>query len=122
MSKTRAEKFIFAGAFGWLVRFEYSDSWMDFKAYEMCAEDDDGTRLFHRRGAINGMDMTSNPDEGEVLSGFVKWDGCCEINFMEHNEGRPHFCHRRDVKSLGDILLAVYDLAAEIWPGFEGNR
>ncbi len=113
-TKTKGELFwTDVGTFGWLVRYEHSDTWMDFKAYEVVGENgnngqpDDGARLYHRKGADRGEDMTTDPDAADELWGYVKWDGCCEFKWADE---QPHFCGRADVASFAEVLTKLHAL------------
>lgn len=108
--KTKGETWLDVGHFGWFVRYEYSDTWLDFVAYEAIAEGvhpDPGKKWFERKGGRGGLVQTDNPDEAEeVVSGYIKWDGCAEYT-MAHQ----HFCGADDVKKFANGLIAVHRMA-----------
>ena len=113
-TKTRGELFWSdVGTFGWLVRYEHSGTWMAFKAYEVVGENgnngqpDDGARLYAIKGAQFGHEMTTSPEQAEVLDGFVKWDGCCEIH---PSDEQPHFCGRADIAAYAEVLTRLHAL------------
>lgn len=112
-TKVKGEKWLDVGPLGWLVRYEHTETWMDFLAYEAIGEngknghDDDGAKLFRRDGAAHSDDMTTKPEEAEVLGGFVKWDGCCEIRWPDK---QPHFCGRADVAAFAKVLAELHAL------------
>jgi hypothetical protein len=113
------------GPFGWYVRYEVrGDYWMDFWAYEPCARDvgegweggpATGTRHFQKKDGAGG-EGTLDLAEAECMSGFVKWDGCCEVRWRE---GQEHFCGRSSLGDFGRALLAIHDLAAGLIPAFD---
>jgi hypothetical protein len=119
--KQTGERWLDIGACGWLIRYTLANEcWMDFKAYEAlgkdyepAANDPYGGAIFRRKGVRGSGNETENPDEAESIDGFVKWDGCSEIE-----TGRQHFCGRADVESFGKVLVAIHDLARDVIPKF----
>lgn len=113
MTKTKGEAWLDVGLFGWLVRYEYTDTWLDFLAYEAIGEsgnnghDDDGAKLFRRKGEARGDGVTTTPEEAVALGGFVKWDGCCEFTWPDE---KPHFCGREDVAAFAKVLTELHAL------------
>ncbi len=104
-TKTKGEKWLDIGM-GWLVRYEHSDTWMSFKAYEvMCTAIDGTDKQFHLKGARDGMSSTPDPDKADCLDGFVKWDGCCEIDL-----GQPHWCGAGDVAQFCEVVRELHKL------------
>ncbi len=51
------------------------------------------------------MDMTSVLHEAESMDGYVKWDGCCEIEL-----GQPHWCGASDVADFCKVLTELHKL------------
>jgi hypothetical protein len=110
-TKTRGEKWLDVGSFGWLVRYEHSDTWLDFKAYECVGEESHprvGRKLFYKKDWRTSSDHAETMEEAEVtIDGFVKWDGCSE---MSAGRLSPHFCGRRDVEAYGKALTELHKL------------
>lgn len=118
---TKGEKWLDIGTCGWLVRFEHSDTWLDFVAYEALGENgnngmpDDGMKVYRQKGCTNGNDFVTDPGQAEeTITGFVKWDGCSEMVL-----GHPHFCGRRDVAAFAEVMVAIHDLARDTIPKFD---
>ena len=108
-TKTKGEKWLAVGTFapkGVLVRYEHSDTWLDFKAYEVVATDAAGeVHYFELEGGKGGMDQTDDPEKAAGLGGFVKWDGCAEFYFKQE-----HFCGRHDVDDYCAMLKELHAL------------
>lgn len=49
------------------------------------------------------------------FSGFVKWDGCSNWLIPDSNY-QFHFCGRKEMQKLTDLLQAMFDWAAELMP------
>jgi hypothetical protein len=118
--EVKGEKRIDIGI-GWVVRYEHSDTWLDFRAYEAVGENgnngeaDDGALLFMLAGKRSEHDWTTDVEKAEpTITGFVKWDGCSEMHF-----DRTHFCGRRDVVDFAAVLVAIHDLARDTLPKFD---
>lgn len=104
--KTKGEIWLAIGPLGWLVRYEHTDTWMDYKAYEVVSMSmDESEKSFRRLGATGSGDETDDPDKAESLDGFVKWDGCMEIDM-----GRRHFCGAEDVEQYTTIVRKLHEL------------
>ena len=96
---------------GWLVRFEATDSWMDFHAYEVVGRvADGGPRLFECMGATDIEDLVEDPSEAESISGHVMHDGGYRFDM-----GERHFDSISDVVLFGDVLLAICGIAADVF-------
>jgi hypothetical protein len=109
--KTKGEAFRpELGAFGWLVRYEHTDTWIDFEAFEVVSVEmspNEGAKSYARKGATTGEDTTYDVDDAEpTICGFVKWDGCSEMTL-----GRRHFCGAKDVESFAKAIVALHRLA-----------
>lgn len=53
-----------------------------------------------------------------MLSGSIKWDGCSDITI---DDEPLHFCSRSGMEEFASLLSAIYDLAAELIPSYEGG-
>lgn len=103
--ETKGEKWLDLGCLGWLVRYDHSDHWLNFKAYEVISElvSEPKTKSFRKPDTI---EHTENPDEAEpTISGYVKWDGCCEMTGPT-----PHFCGAQDVASYTKVMQELHRL------------
>ncbi len=109
--KTQGEKWIHIdqpGSFGWFVKYEFSEHWLAFTAYECIGEmcnPDAGKKLFRADKSCEhvGLDEIDKAEVG--IDGFVKWDGCCEMKM-----GRPHFCGSEDVAQLALVMRELHKL------------
>lgn len=110
-TKTKGEKWIDVGSFGWLVRYEHTDTWLDFKAYECIGEEthpNAGRKLFYKKDWRTSSDHAESIEDAEVtVEGFVKWDGCSE---MSAGRLSPHFCGKHDVEAYGQALAEFHKL------------
>lgn len=96
-------------AHGFRLVWSVSDTWADVTAYEMTGTFMDGSPCFELESG-NGCDATENIDEAEVyLSGFVKWDGCTELD-----QGQPHWCGPNGYKKHIALLRHIYIRAHEL--------
>ncbi len=112
---TTGERWLDIGTFGWLVRYEHSDVWMDFHAYESIGQyGPPGNEKLFAGIEHGGNEPVEDPTDAESLSGHVKWDGCAQYDI----DGK-HFCGRDGVEEFGRVLLAIHELAAEVLPKFD---
>lgn len=99
--------------FGFVLRWSVQSHWADVTAWKVEAREADGDPLrieFHRDGATHYPDSTSTPDKAEAyLQGFVKWDGCMELDM-----GQPHWCGAGCVHGHIELLRHVYVRALEL--------
>lgn len=102
MGRVTGEKTLEIGAFGWLVRYEHDDTWLDFKAYEVVSVQG-LTKLYGHDGpnAFAPSPDLVQPD----LEGYVKWDGCCEMTGP-----KPHFCGADDVANHATVMRELHKL------------
>jgi hypothetical protein len=92
---------------------------VEYKIYEIVANDFDGKPLFQRAGSHFHPDPVERLDEAEVyLEGSVKWDGCSNWNLDDPSGGLRHFCSREQLENVGKILAACYDLTPEFCPNY----
>lgn len=96
------------GSFGWFVKYEVSEHWLDFKAYECIGEmcnPDAGKKLFRAEGSCEHVGL-DELDKAEVaIDGYVKWDGCSEMKM-----GQPHFCGSEDVAEYAQVMSELHKL------------
>jgi hypothetical protein len=108
--KKKGEKWINVGHFGWLVRYEHEDHWLDFRAYEVTSRSGpDNKPSFSKRDelrSVPGDQFAESVEDAEVtLEGYVKWDGCCEMSGP-----RPHFCGSHDVAEYAKVMQELHKL------------
>lgn len=89
---------------------------VSYIVFQTLGVDEQGVRWWIKdRDGIFGM--TSNIDEADVyLHGFVKWDGCSNWYFDEQDHAMIHFCGRRGMKRVSDLLFACFDMTEELIP------
>ena len=56
------------------------------------------------------LDTTTDLSQAEpYLEGFIKWDGCCELD-----QGKPHWCSAHHVQKHCDLLRYLYERAPQL--------
>lgn len=108
--KTKGMKHLEIGL-GWLLTYEHSEHWLDFKAYEIIAK---GNDVFQGSSPIpTGKDLYQLPNlqptddlslADPTVEGFVKWDGCCEFA-IDH-----HVCGAQDMLQITQVLQECHKL------------
>lgn len=102
-----------------IVVTEKRSHWLGFKVYHVLGRTENGTRMYNRDGYESSPDPVKDRAAAQVaLSGSIKWDGCSDISF---DDEPLHFCGRDDVQGFAALLSAIYDLAAELIPSYEGG-
>ena len=97
---------------GFTVRWRYWPHWADCEVFAYIGEEMSAPpRMFYNRKDSN---YSPNPvysiDEAEpYLTGFIKWDGCSEFDFMH-----PHWCGPHDYRKHFRLLEALYKRAQEL--------
>ena len=56
-------------------------------------------------------DEVDELDEGEVLNGFIRFDGCMNVLLQE---GYSHFCGRKQTTQYAELFNRIYDKALEV--------
>jgi hypothetical protein len=100
------------GDFGFCVRWRYSSHWADVEVFKYIGKEmSDPPRLFfNRKDWVAGPDPVYSMDEAEVyLEGYIKWDGCCELDM-----GCPHWCGPEDFKQHFRLLEWIYKRSREL--------
>jgi hypothetical protein len=100
------------GEFGFRVRWRVDDYWASVEVYEVVAIECGTERILFAREDQRppSNDDTDNVDEAEkYLEGFIKWDGCTELN-----QGRPHWCGPDGYKKHIALLEYIYKRAFEL--------
>lgn len=99
------------GEFGFRVRWSVSNTWADVAVFDITGRDaNSNVALFNRRDWVALPDPVESIEEAEsYLEGFVKWDGCTELN-----QGQPHWCGPEDYKKHIALLRYIYRRAFEL--------
>lgn len=95
------------GEFGFRLVWSVQDHWADVKAFEIVGRNEDGNPLFDSDDSPNRT-MTTE-DAREYLEGFVKWDGCTELD-----QGSPHWCGPYEYRKHFALLRYIYHRAYEL--------
>lgn len=99
--------------FGFRCKWAVSDHWADVTVYEVVATGGKGEydkKFFDRKpwnGSGDHVEDIALADE--YLEGFVKWDGCTELN-----QGQPHWCGPHGYKKHIAILKYIYQRAHQL--------
>lgn len=56
-----------------------------------------------------------------LASGFVKWDGCLELEVGCSEDGRHHMCGRSSGEKFARALMRIWDEAAKVLPGWNAE-
>jgi hypothetical protein len=91
-NKTLTEDIL--GEFGFRVVWSWTPTWADVKVYaiESRGVDAASTPLFRRNGCTGSGDVVLDIADAEVyMEGFLKWDGCAELD-----QGCHHWCEEQD--------------------------
>lgn len=102
-----------------IVVTERRSHWFGFKIYRVLGRAEDGIRIYNRDGYQSSPDPVEHRSLAQaVISGSIKWDGCSDITV---DDELLHFCGRSDMEEFTALLSAIYDLAAELIPSYEGG-
>lgn len=102
-----------------IVITEKHSHWIGFNVYRVLGKSEGGVRVYNRDGYKSSPDPVEDRAAAQVaLSGSIKWDGCSDITI---DDEPLHFCGRADMEEFTALLSAVYDLAAELIPSYEGG-
>lgn len=99
--------------FGFRCKWEAQSHWADVTVWEVVAlgsSDEPGKKFFDKAPWEGSGNHTENIEEAEkYLDGFVKWDGCTELN-----QGQPHWCGPHGYKKHIAILKYIYQRAHQL--------
>lgn len=102
-----------------IVVIERSSHFLSFIVYCIIGRTEDGTRIYNRDGYESSPDPVEHRSLAQAaLSGSIKWDGCSDITI---DDEPLHFCGRANAQEFAAVLSAIYDLAAELIPSYEGG-
>ena len=95
--------------FGFRCKWAVRDHWADVTIWEVVTYD--GEKKFFDKAPWEGSgNHTDSIDEAEkYLDGFVKSDGCTELN-----QGQPHWCGPRDYKKHIALLKYIWVRAHQL--------
>lgn len=86
--------------------------------YRVLGKTEAGVKMYNRDGYESSPDPVEDRAAAQVaMSGSIKWDGCCDLTI---DDDPLHFCGRSNMEELTTLLSAIYDLAAELIPSYEG--
>lgn len=98
------------GTYGFRLVWSVQDHCASVEAYKVECFDIEGNPLFWRDGSPHNGDATPDYEDAEsYLEGFVKWDGCTELN-----QGQPHWCGPEDYKKHFKLLEHIYKRSFEL--------
>jgi len=90
--------------------WEVDHHWASVKAFKVVAIEDEDRPLFDLEEKTNGNHTTEDVAKASpYLGGFVKWDGCTELD-----QGRPHWCGPREYIQHFNLLRFIYERAFEL--------
>lgn len=98
--------------FGFLIEWDVLDNWADVKVWAqsgVTVPDDgsEGVVLYSSDGC--GADLESTEGAEVYLEGYIKWDGCTELDM-----GRPHWCGPLDWQKHIALLEHIWRTAFEL--------
>lgn len=89
------------------ILWGYQNHWVNVVVFKIESHGEDGP-LF--RSSRNYNDLVSDPNDAEVyLEGYVKWDGCAELN-----QGQPHWCSVDDFQYHCHLIKYIYHRSFEL--------
>jgi len=80
----------------WMVEYYKDDTFIEFEATKIEALDEE-------------VPEKSKLEEVPSLTGHIKWDGCCNLDWNEHICGLYH------VEQLKDVMEEIYHHAREVF-------
>lgn len=82
-------------------------TWIDFVVYEIPCLIEDKPQ-YNIKGYTGSGEYTEFYEIAEVyISGYLKWDGCCELDFND----AKHFCGFNSAMILARIINSLYQIA-----------
>jgi hypothetical protein len=100
---------------GFFVEAKPFEYYCEFRVFEITGESMEGKPLF-------GDDFDEEYTNSRTyLEGSVKWDGCANFEFTEQSDGLIHTCGRGGMKDIGDMLLKLHDITAELVPYYDSK-
>lgn len=102
------------GEFGFRIVWSCQTHWANFRVFDVVSRDENGKPSFTRSGWKSLPDHTEDINLAvPYVTGFVKWDGCCEFDFPD-GSGAEHFCGARDLIKHFALLKYLYIRAGEL--------
>ena len=102
-----------------IVVTEQRSHWLSFNVYKVLGKTESGVRVYNRDGYKSSPDPVEDRAAAQVaVSGSIKWDGCSDITI---DDEPLHFCGRGNAEEFAALLSAIYDMASELIPSYEGG-
>lgn len=99
---------------GFSVVHEARTALVDFYAYQIVGNAEDGSYLYQRKGS-DCLDPVADIEEAEVfVSGAVRWDGCSDWRFDEQDRCALHACSYQELLDWGELLGRCHELTKEL--------
>lgn len=99
--------------FGFRCKWAVRDHWADVEVFEVVATGDSNSpdkKFFELKDWQRSGDDTEDIEKaGPYLTGFVKWDGCTELD-----QGQPHWCGPHGYKKHIAILKYIFVRAHQL--------
>lgn len=111
------ERVLADDGFGFVILWRYEDHWVDLKVYEVYTVDGETGEIDFSKVPDNGGETMRVPMlEADVYAeGFIKWDGCCEIDW-----GQSHWCGAYYWERQVKLMRHIHDRAFALM-GREGD-
>lgn len=104
------ERAIHDDGFGFVIHWRFDEHWVDVKVYEVVSLYEDGKIEFQRKDSNHSPDGVDSVADAEVYAdGFIKWDGCCEIDW-----GQSHWCGAFWWERQFKLMRYIHDRAFEL--------
>lgn len=86
--------------------------YVDFKSWKTIGTTADGAKLY-QADSFGGVEDRAKADV--FASGFIKWDGCINLQFDEQDKVMLHFCGKKMIlDALSELFAALYEAADRI--------
>lgn len=100
---------------GYIVAYEVYDYRLEVQVYKLCS-----LNLYHTK---DGFGLTESLADAELfIEGSIKWDGCSNWTLNPEPNHMQHFCGREGLEKFGQLLLRLWDLAADKVPHSDCER
>lgn len=97
---------------GFTLRWEILPHWVDVVAFEKVGIElgEPPKTVYPRKDGTSSEHLTLSLEDAEpYLSGFVKWDGCTELD-----QGSTHWCGLSGYKNHCDLLQYIYTRSQQL--------
>jgi len=65
---------------------------------------------------VSDFSLETSNDINVVVEGYIKWDGCSDLDIGRGDSYRNHFCNLSEAMTIGRMLTAIYELGAKTIP------